>query len=1522
MCGTACAESVPRLQLDDSGIRPNGRGQDIHDGYRVDGRHRARDAGRGAACRRPRLFARRTRDQEQQQVYSAQSIVSRAVQRRDSRYAVANGRDGRRRAGYPRDGQWRGMHPGLQRDLHPDELLAADGDGIEPSIPDELIAEGAGVIRSKFHFVDLAGSERVKKTKAEGQRLKEGININSGLLALGNVISALGDTRRTTKPKHVPYRDSKLTRMLQSSLGGNSRTLMIACISPADSNFEETLNTLKYAYRARNIMNKPVVNVDPMTKQINFYKSQIQILKDELVKKNNYKEQDVESLIGDLEPSQFSTLITSPIKSIPKPNLFDNNNNQNNNNNQSSSNNNNNNQSSMASTSSTSTSEIINNIMMSPTHLNNVKFQENMRVSQLEFENNMLQEISNRVTSKYKLLLTKYKGMEEAAYGFINGYTPTKDPNNEYLDLFNSFDSILNSEHHQKQMTQDGGGGGSDTEPEDTSPTSTTFTYPLASESFDNDTDQLLNENEQLSDLNQYIVQKEEELELISKTQAQYQQMKEKYDSRLKELEVQLIEMKEERERELKTLETKKKGDNPSAATPNSPEYDSEKQRLVQLYEKKLSELKNQLENHMKSRKEHQRLLELKNKSDEKIELLNNDIRDMKRQKSEMIKRMRDEMKKKDEAKQVQQKELEALKKEQKKSEILIDQLKNQSKKKDLLLQKKIDESEVIKKKLKNLESKPSKSTTSTISKPPAAPIKSNNNSSFKSKTTSSSTTTKPSTATTSSKTVSTLSQKQQQTTNWREWLQSQVNRTLAKNELTDQLDRYLSAKDMYVKESNRLKQQYSSAGNKMTRPEYNEQWQFIESNIKTQNEKISRVQKDLAIISDDCLDSAEIMRKISTTPYEKLPSLIQASFELCVEYAETNKQPQISPPQPTQSAMSNVMVAAGSGKIKPSPSNDNMLEMRVASSTLIQGIKDAKKQEEEREKQQQMILESKLINEINQDKKLNNQMQLHLPETMADLSPPVPSLPTFTPSPPSTTTTTTSSNDIDFLKEIEELQQKIRQSSLSFPDDQLLEQKQQPNNHNPITSQSNLISPTSTTSTTTPLTSSSSTTTTTTSKTTESKVDQLLDELKSAKERSQNRHQLRRNNSSNLSSTNLTSISVTPSPPSASTLPSPMMSQSLPSNLGGIGDDENIVFDQNILDVDMDSKKISNSPKSLSSTTMMSGQRKGIGLSADNIPVLLNSPTSAQENDVFARLSAPRPDSRLKKYRDKLKGDVYRQSISTKKQDSTDNFLRSNWSFTGHDGSVLCLVYHNGGQDEGSGSSGILYSGGQDKIIKLWDLNSGDCIGDLQGHSGPVRSMTVHTASGLLFSGGSDRVVKIWDTRMNNNSSSSSSSNSSSTTAAIAPLKIPNELLCMVSYGNYVFGGMENCSVKPHHLDGVNSLCVVGDEAIISGSRDKTIKRWDAVQSPPSPPPNYQQTKIASNSHQDWVTSLAYHNGQLYSSGRDSTIKGWDPSTLLASTSNHLLLGHESAINCIISQGSNCLLSGSSDKSIKLWKV
>lgn len=135
----------------------------------------------------------------------------------------------------------------------------------------------------KLNLVDLAGSERQSKTGAAGDRLKEATKINLSLSALGNVISALVDG----KAKHIPFRDSKLTRLLQDSLGGNTKTLMIACISPADNNYDETLSTLRYANRAKNIKNKPRINEDPKDAKLREFQEEILWLKKMLQEQNS-----------------------------------------------------------------------------------------------------------------------------------------------------------------------------------------------------------------------------------------------------------------------------------------------------------------------------------------------------------------------------------------------------------------------------------------------------------------------------------------------------------------------------------------------------------------------------------------------------------------------------------------------------------------------------------------------------------------------------------------------------------------------------------------------------------------------------------------------------------------------------------------------------------------------------------------------------------------------------------------------------------------------------------------------------------------------------------------------------------------------------------------------------------------------------------------------------------------------------------------------------------------------------------
>ncbi|KAL3841790.1 hypothetical protein ACJMK2_019899 [Sinanodonta woodiana] len=150
----------------------------------------------------------------------------------------------------------------------------------------ELKEDGENHIRvGRLNLVDLAGSERQAKTGATGDRLKEATKINLSLSALGNVISALVDGKST----HIPYRDSKLTRLLQDSLGGNARTVMVANIGPASYNYDESLGTLRYANRAKDIKNKPKINEDPKDALLREFQEEIARLKAALTQKGGPK---------------------------------------------------------------------------------------------------------------------------------------------------------------------------------------------------------------------------------------------------------------------------------------------------------------------------------------------------------------------------------------------------------------------------------------------------------------------------------------------------------------------------------------------------------------------------------------------------------------------------------------------------------------------------------------------------------------------------------------------------------------------------------------------------------------------------------------------------------------------------------------------------------------------------------------------------------------------------------------------------------------------------------------------------------------------------------------------------------------------------------------------------------------------------------------------------------------------------------------------------------------------------------
>ncbi|XP_064028385.1 kinesin-like protein KIF1B isoform X9 [Pogoniulus pusillus] len=156
---------------------------------------------------------------------------------------------------------------------------------------------------SKISLVDLAGSERADSTGAKGTRLKEGANINKSLTTLGKVISALAEvTKKKKKTDFIPYRDSVLTWLLRENLGGNSRTAMVAALSPADINYDETLSTLRYADRAKQIKCNAVINEDPNAKLVRELKEEVTRLKDLLRAQG----------LGDIIDTSMGSLTASP----------------------------------------------------------------------------------------------------------------------------------------------------------------------------------------------------------------------------------------------------------------------------------------------------------------------------------------------------------------------------------------------------------------------------------------------------------------------------------------------------------------------------------------------------------------------------------------------------------------------------------------------------------------------------------------------------------------------------------------------------------------------------------------------------------------------------------------------------------------------------------------------------------------------------------------------------------------------------------------------------------------------------------------------------------------------------------------------------------------------------------------------------------------------------------------------------------------------------------------------------------
>ncbi|XP_074019658.1 kinesin-like protein KIF21B [Numenius arquata] len=567
-------------------------------------------------------------------------------------------------------------------------------DGTQPTTEYETLT-------AKFHFVDLAGSERLKRTGATGERAKEGISINCGLLALGNVISALGD--QSKKVVHVPYRDSKLTRLLQDSLGGNSQTIMIACVSPSDRDFMETLNTLKYANRARNIKNKVVVNQDKTSQQISALRAEIARLQMELMEYKAGKR-----VIGDDGSEGYSDLFRENAM-LQKEN-------------------------SALRMRVKAMQEAIDAINSRVTHLmsqeanlmlakagdgneaigaliqNYIREIEELRTKLLESEsmNESLRRSLSRVSAR-----PPYSMSSSPAPGLAGLCSPAAPVETEASDVLRrakqDLERLKKKERRQRRkspekeafkkrqkLQQDNGEetdeneGEEEEEEQDESGCEEEDGREDEDEDsgseeslVDSDSDaeeKAVNFQADLADLTCEIEIKQKLIDELENSQRRLQTLKHQYEEKLILLQNKIRDTQLERDRVLQNLSTMEC-------------YTEEKANKIKAdYEKRLKEMNRDLQKLQAAQKEHARLLKNQSRYERELRKLQAEVAEMKKAKVALMKQMREEQQRRRLAETKRNREIAQLKKEQRRQEFQIRALESQKRQQEIVLRRKTQE--------------------------------------------------------------------------------------------------------------------------------------------------------------------------------------------------------------------------------------------------------------------------------------------------------------------------------------------------------------------------------------------------------------------------------------------------------------------------------------------------------------------------------------------------------------------------------------------------------------------------------------------------------------------------------------------------------------------------------------------------------------------------------------------------------------------------------------------------------------
>ncbi|XP_068580251.1 kinesin-like protein KIF21A isoform X11 [Cebidichthys violaceus] len=545
-------------------------------------------------------------------------------------------------------------------------------------------------LTAKFHFVDLAGSERLKRTGATGDRAKEGISINCGLLALGNVISALGD--RSKRSSHVPYRDSKLTRLLQDSLGGNSQTVMIACISPSDRDFMETLNTLKYANRARNIKNKVMVNQDKASQQISVLRTEIARLQIELMEYKTGKrlsgEDGVESFSDmfhensmlQTENSNLRVRVKAMQETIDAQRarltqLLSDQANQ------------------VLARAGEGASEEIGNMIQGY-----IKEIEDLRAKLLESEavNENLRKNLSRASNRQSLYgapsllapeketsdiielakkdLEKLKKREKKKKKSANK-EEVPDNEQEKGTEKEATERVLEEAEIEVQEGSDHEEGEEEEDEEEEE-----MDVEESSDDSDSETDEKENFQADLANITCEIAIKQKLIDELENSQRRLHTLKQQYEQKLMMLQCKIRDTQLERDRVLQNMNTVETG------------TDDKSRKIKAEYEKKLSVMNKELQKLQSAQKEHARLLKNQSQYEKQLRKLQMDVGEMKKTKVRLMKQMKEQQEKNRMNESRRNREIASLKKDQRKQEHQLKLLEAQKRQQELILRRKTEE--------------------------------------------------------------------------------------------------------------------------------------------------------------------------------------------------------------------------------------------------------------------------------------------------------------------------------------------------------------------------------------------------------------------------------------------------------------------------------------------------------------------------------------------------------------------------------------------------------------------------------------------------------------------------------------------------------------------------------------------------------------------------------------------------------------------------------------------------------------